>query len=90
MEDAVKLGEEIEVKVIAVDSMGRINLSRRALTDKTRAKTTEESQRLPLRCYVCILRGLIGMVPLESTAEVRLARGSGNSAQEYGDLRICC
>ena len=35
VEDAVKLGEEIEVKVIAVDTMGRINLSRRALTDKT-------------------------------------------------------
>jgi len=34
VEDAVKLGEEIEVKVIAVDTMGRINLSRRALTDK--------------------------------------------------------
>ncbi len=34
VEDAVKLGEEIEVKVIAIDSMGRINLSRRALSDK--------------------------------------------------------
>ena len=35
VEDAVKLGEEIEVKVIAVDGMGPINLSRPALTDKT-------------------------------------------------------
>jgi polyribonucleotide nucleotidyltransferase len=35
VEDAVKLGEEIEVKVIAIDNMGRVNLSRRALSETT-------------------------------------------------------
>ena len=52
VEDAVEPGEEIEVKVIAADSMGRINLYRRALTDKARDRTTEESQRglAPVLC----------------------------------------
>jgi polyribonucleotide nucleotidyltransferase len=31
VEDVVKVGDEITVKVIEIDSMGRINLSRRAL-----------------------------------------------------------
>ena len=39
--DVVKLGEEIEVKVIEIDSMGRINLSRRALL------TDEDGEEAP-------------------------------------------
>ena len=35
VEDIVKVGEQVTVKVIEVDSMGRINLSRRALLKKT-------------------------------------------------------
>jgi len=31
VEDAVKIGDEVEVKVIEIDEMGRVNLSRRAL-----------------------------------------------------------
>lgn len=33
VEDVVKVGDEIKVKVIEIDSMGRINLSRRALLE---------------------------------------------------------
>lgn len=33
VEDAVKLGEQIEVKVIGIDNMGRVNLSRRAVNE---------------------------------------------------------
>jgi len=33
VEDAVKLGEEVEVKVIGIDNMGRVNLSRRAVNE---------------------------------------------------------
>jgi len=35
VEDVVKVGDEIMVKVIEVDHMGRINLSRKAVFDKT-------------------------------------------------------
>jgi polyribonucleotide nucleotidyltransferase len=34
VEDVVKVGEEITVKVIAIDNMGRTNLSRRAVSEK--------------------------------------------------------
>ncbi len=34
VEDIVKIGDEVTVKVIAIDSQGRINLSRRALSEK--------------------------------------------------------
>lgn len=34
VEDVVKVGDEITVKVIEIDNMGRINLSRRAVLDK--------------------------------------------------------
>ncbi|MFC2051249.1 polyribonucleotide nucleotidyltransferase [Chloroflexota bacterium] len=35
VEDVVKVGDEITVKVIELDNMGRVNLSRRALLDKS-------------------------------------------------------
>ena len=35
VEDVVKLGDEITVKAIAIDNMGRLNLSRRAVLEKT-------------------------------------------------------
>jgi len=34
VEDVVKVGDEITVKVLDVDHMGRINLSRRAMFEK--------------------------------------------------------
>ncbi|MFR9292138.1 MAG: S1 RNA-binding domain-containing protein, partial [Peptococcus niger] len=33
VEDVVKVGDEVTVKVIEIDRMGRINLSRKALLD---------------------------------------------------------
>ncbi|MHB8105284.1 MAG: polyribonucleotide nucleotidyltransferase [Dehalococcoidales bacterium] len=35
VEDEVKIGDEVTVKVISIDDMGRVNLSRRALFEKT-------------------------------------------------------
>jgi len=37
VEDVVKVGEEVTVKVINIDNMGRVNLSRRALFEKSGA-----------------------------------------------------
>jgi len=34
VEDVVKVGDEITVKVIGIDELGRINLSRRAVFEK--------------------------------------------------------
>jgi polyribonucleotide nucleotidyltransferase len=34
VEDEVKVGDEITVKVIEIDNMGRVNLSRRAVFEK--------------------------------------------------------
>jgi len=34
VEDVVKVGDEVTVKVINVDNMGRVNLSRRAVFEK--------------------------------------------------------
>ena len=35
VEDVVKMGDEITVKVIGIDDMGRVNLSLRAMLDKS-------------------------------------------------------
>ncbi len=48
VEDEVKIGDEVTVKVISIDDMGRVNLSRRALFEKegeTEART--EGNRPP-------------------------------------------
>jgi len=42
VEDVVKVGDEIMVKVIEIDNMGRVNLSRRAVLDKS--SQTSENQ----------------------------------------------
>ncbi len=42
VEDAVAIGDEIEVKVIEIDKQGRINLSRKALMKKPEKATPEE------------------------------------------------
>jgi polyribonucleotide nucleotidyltransferase len=49
VEDEVKVGDEIQVKVIGIDNLGRINLSRKALLESTPqavgGKTRDFSQR---------------------------------------------
>jgi polyribonucleotide nucleotidyltransferase len=44
VEDEVKVGEEIVVKVIGIDNMGRINLSRKAMLE-TSSQASEEKPR---------------------------------------------
>ncbi len=41
VEDEVKIGDEVTVKVISIDDMGRVNLSRRALFEKTEGSAPE-------------------------------------------------
>jgi transcriptional accessory protein Tex/SPT6 len=43
-EDVVSVGDEIMVKVIEVDSQGRINLSRRAVLEGSEYKPSEGGQ----------------------------------------------
>jgi polyribonucleotide nucleotidyltransferase len=49
VEDEVKIGDEITVKVINIDNLGRVNLSRRALfeKDESQAETRTEANRPP-------------------------------------------
>ncbi len=52
VEDAVRVGDEVEVKVIEIDEMGRINLSRRALLpggDRPREARPPREGRPPRR-----------------------------------------
>ena len=43
VEDEVKIGDEVTVKVISIDDMGRVNLSRRALFEKTEGSDAADS-----------------------------------------------
>jgi len=45
VEDVVKIGDEVTVKVIDVDHMGRINLSRKALFEKPGEERPREKPR---------------------------------------------
>jgi polyribonucleotide nucleotidyltransferase len=47
VEDVVKVGDEITVKVIEIDNMGRVNLSRRVLLEKD-SQTSENEGETPL------------------------------------------
>lgn len=47
VEDIVKVGDEVTVKVIEVDNIGRINLSRRALLEKS-GQTGDDQDRRPV------------------------------------------
>ena len=42
MEDVVKLGDELEVKVVEIDHMGRINLSHKQLIPRPEGGTIDE------------------------------------------------
>jgi len=49
VEDAVKIGDEITVKVVEIDNQGRINLSRRALLVPDDESRPLPSQRVGTR-----------------------------------------
>ena len=42
IEPHVKIGDEVIVKVIKIDEKGRVNVSRKALLEKTKAEKTEK------------------------------------------------
>ena len=44
VEDEVKIGDEVTVKVVGIDDMGRVNLSRRALFEKEGAEGAKEGE----------------------------------------------
>ncbi|SHJ44592.1 polyribonucleotide nucleotidyltransferase [Tepidibacter formicigenes] len=45
VEDVLKIGDEVEVKVTEIDKQGRINLSRKALIEKKESKEKESDQK---------------------------------------------
>jgi polyribonucleotide nucleotidyltransferase len=51
VEDEVKIGDEITVKVIGIDDLGRVNLSRRALFDKSDQAPGASTQETPSKDY---------------------------------------
>ena len=44
VEDIVKVGDEVTVKVIGIDDMGRVNLSRRAAFEKSSQGTGDKER----------------------------------------------
>jgi polyribonucleotide nucleotidyltransferase len=51
VEDEVKVGDEVTVKVIGIDDMGRVNLSRRALFEKEPREAGARVPQSPSRDY---------------------------------------
>jgi len=51
VEDVVKVGDEVTVKVIGIDELGRINLSRRAVFDKPSQVPGDKTQDSPSKDY---------------------------------------
>jgi polyribonucleotide nucleotidyltransferase len=51
VEDEVKIGDEVTVKVINIDDMGRVNLSRRALFEKEGQSSETASEGAPTADY---------------------------------------
>jgi polyribonucleotide nucleotidyltransferase len=51
VEDVVKIGDEVTVKVINIDDMGRVNLSRRALFEKQSGAPGDKPQDAPSKDY---------------------------------------
>jgi polyribonucleotide nucleotidyltransferase len=49
VEDVVKVGDEVTVKVIGIDNQGRVNLSRRAVFEKLSQMGPKEESRQPRR-----------------------------------------
>jgi len=51
VEDEVKIGDEVTVKVIGIDDLGRVNLSRRAVFDKSDQAPGAGAQEAPSKDY---------------------------------------
>ena len=51
VEDVVKIGDEITVKVIGIDDLGRVNLSKRAVSDKSDEAAGTRAQEAPSKDY---------------------------------------
>ena len=51
VEDVVKVGDEVTVKVINIDELGRINLSRRAVFDKSDQAPGARAKEAPSKDY---------------------------------------
>jgi len=51
VEDEVKIGDEVTVKVIGIDDLGRVNLSRRAVFDKSDQPPGARAQETPSKDY---------------------------------------
>jgi polyribonucleotide nucleotidyltransferase len=51
VEDEVKIGDEVTVKVTGIDDLGRVNLSRRAVFDKSAQATGTRMQSSPSKDY---------------------------------------
>jgi len=51
VEDEVKIGDEVTVKVIGIDDMGRVNLSRRAVLDNSDQAAGDRAQEGPSKDY---------------------------------------
>ena len=51
VEDEVKIGDEVTVKVISIDDMGRVNLSRRALFEKNSSDSEVAGDAAPSADY---------------------------------------
>jgi len=51
VEDEVKIGDEVTVKVIGIDDMGRVNLSRRAVFDKSDQAAGDQAHDAPSKDY---------------------------------------
>lgn len=76
VEDVVKVGDEITVKVIEIDHMGRVNLSRRAVFEKPGEERPVERTQRPRPEYA-------GRRPRES----RPSRGGGSRPYRPTDRR---
>ena len=53
VEDIVKVGDEITVKVIGVDNLGRVNLSRQAAFEKQSQLPDTQKSDAPSSDYPC-------------------------------------
>ncbi|EAG2825001.1 polyribonucleotide nucleotidyltransferase [Listeria monocytogenes] len=51
VEDILKLGDEVTVKVIEVDQQGRVNLSRKALLEKKEQPEGDKKPQAEKKCY---------------------------------------
>ena len=73
VEDVVQVGDEIEVMVLEIDNLGRINLSRRAVLEGTEPEELEAPGEIPSP----MTRRSSMLDPMRSAAASATARGGG-------------